>query len=177
MKSLALLALVAGCSKSPAPAPTPVPTTPTPPTAPQAAVVPKSDGPVGSKDLVGLENLIPIMRDEAANRPKVDVTPEKLFDALDRAGMQTKQRKQVLARSAGANFCAIAKLDSPTGIIGVVACEYESPAIASTMREALDKSRISNVSRETRGGTLVTITNVETNRDARDRVFQVLRTL
>lgn len=170
MKVLAL-ALLVGCSSQAAtqspPAP-PAPTSPTP-----APVVPEKpvSTTVGSKDLVGLENLIPMMRDEAAHRPTVEVTPEKLFDAL---GIQ--QRKQILARSADAKFCALGKVNA-NGLVGVVACEYDTAASAIAARDKMNGSRIANVSRQVRGQTLVTVTNVEANRDQERRVYEVLKSL
>ncbi|MBA3542233.1 MAG: hypothetical protein H0T79_21640 [Deltaproteobacteria bacterium] len=182
MALLASHALV-GCTDRRTPAPAPQVTAAhiepaTPQRAPTGPAAPEeTTGIPGSKNLAGLANLIPILQDEARTRPAVKVTPETLFDSLTTAGLEVTQRKQVLAKSVSARFCALGKIDSTAGVIGVVACEYETPELARKSRVEQDRNSVTNVAREVNGATLVVVTNVAANPDKQKRIFEVLKSL
>src|SRR5262245_59500374 len=43
---------------------------------------------------------------EAQHRPKLDVTAERVFDALERAGVSVVGKRQYLGVTLGASYCA-----------------------------------------------------------------------
>lgn len=165
---LALCAAACGSAESSAPAASP-------PVTPPAA---KTVGTPGSTNLAGMAQLLPMLREEAMQRPRVAITPEKLFGALTASGLALRDHKQVLAKAADAKYCSSAKL-AHAAVIGIVVCEYESAAAAAAARDAMN-AKLANTfdaHREVDGPTLVTVINTRSHPDIRERVIGVFRSL
>lgn len=70
---------------------------------------------------------------EAKNRPRVKITAEQAIAAIDGAGLQTIEPKQVIAGDVGSKYCLNAHV-ARVGYV-VVACEFDTPEAAERGRE------------------------------------------
>jgi hypothetical protein len=70
---------------------------------------------------------------EAANRPKVPITAEKVIDTFGAAGFNIIEQKQVLGATVNARYCKNAQIPAYTIIL--VVCEYATPEAATRGRE------------------------------------------
>lgn len=135
-------------------------------------------GAPGSTNLTGLAQLMPMLQDEAAHRPQVKVTPERVFTALEQGGLVLISKKQVLARTAEAKYCALAKIEDK-GVVGIVVCEYESDAKAKAARDGMN-TRLAgkfDAVREQSGPTLLTISNADSRPELRKRITDIFKAL
>src|SRR5262245_20280155 len=98
------------------------------------------------------------LKKESENRPKNVITAEQVFDAIDKTDHKTTRRKQILALSAGASYCADARTEG--GPI-VVVCEYTSAQEAEQNTKLIEQkygdAMGPNAIRKIRGSTVLTV--------------------
>ncbi|MGE5180799.1 MAG: hypothetical protein ACM31C_01995 [Acidobacteriota bacterium] len=140
----ALLALLVACSHaSPDPVPAPAPA-PAPARAAPRSLQPAQDlGPVASR-----------LAYEAAHRPATAVSAERVFDALERAGISLADRTQYAGVAMKAAYCAGGR--SADGLV-VAICEYPSHEAALAGKAFMDREfPLATAEREVRGSTVMT---------------------
>ncbi len=165
--TLFVLALAA-CKREPAPTPA------APPSAPSA---PTTAGAPGSQNLAPLAGIAVRMHEEAAQRPAVKVSADKLFDALAARGIELTSKKQVLAATAQASYCALGVTRES---IAVAVCEYASQDAARAGKQLLDSryaKLVPDAVRSLNGTTLVTVANGTGHPAVRDQVLETFRSL
>lgn len=169
MHRFALLACVVACSHAdpvPAPAPAPVPAAAAAP-APAPAAAPKALQPA--------ENLGPLasrLSYEAAHRPATAYPAERIFDALDHAGIALADRTQYAGVVMKASYCAGGRTSD--GLV-VAICEYPTHDAALAGKAYMDRSfPLATAQREVRGATVVTAVGASANRQ---RALSALQTL
>ena len=149
---VASLCLVA-CSKSQPPAPSqhaPKAPAAAAPVAPQAPAVAKTLDP--GTDLTALAER---MHYEAAHRPAAKINADAVLDALDASGMQLRKRRQYLATTMHASYCAGG---TTADGIAISVCEYASPAAAAAGKSFADHQYAAiEARRVVQGQTLLTI--------------------
>lgn len=124
-RSLILLALVAGCSRSGAPAPDAAPAPlPNPPLV---------QTPTNTADLMA--TMFARLKDEAEHRPSGTPMAEAVLDALEAAGVPTLDGQQVLAAIANAKYCW--QSQTQDGALGFSICEFESEAARAKGEEIM----------------------------------------
>jgi hypothetical protein len=99
---------------------------------------------------------------EAAGRPKVGITAEPLFDALEaKANIKLAERKQFMGAAVRAAFCAGGTTDATTASqpINVAMCEYADDASAQASLEMMNANfPIANTRREAHHAAVMTVT-------------------
>ena len=157
---------LAACSRTEQPAPTPPP-----------ASAPTTIGAPGSQNLAPLAGIAVRMNEESAQRPPVKVTAEAVFDALAARGISLTSKKQVLAATALASYCA---LGVTAESIAIAVCEYASQAAARAGKQLLDTrytKLVPDAVRSLNGSTLVTVANGTGHPAVRDQVLETFKSL
>ncbi len=136
-----LLALLVACSHASAPVPAPAPA---PPAAAPKALQPAQDlGPLASR-----------LAYEAAHRPATAFPAERVFDAIERAGIALADRTQYAGVVMKASYCAGGRTSD--GLV-VAICEYPSHDAALAGKAYMDRSfPLATAQREVRGSTVMT---------------------
>ncbi len=107
---------------------------------------------------------------EAVHRPAGAITAERVFDALDAAGMSLAQRTQYAGIVMQASYCAGGK--SRDGLV-VAICEYPTHDAALAGKQLMDREfPLATARREVRGSTVMTAIG-----DRRDRALETFATL
>jgi hypothetical protein len=107
---------------------------------------------------------------EAANRPAGAISAERVFDALDAAGMSLAQRMQYAGVVMHASYCAGAR--GSDGLV-VAICEYPTHDAALAGKQLMDREfPLATARREVRGSTVMTAIG-----DRRDRALETFATL
>jgi hypothetical protein len=158
---------LAACTRTDEPAPTtaPAPTTPT------------TIGAPGSQNLAPLAGIAVRMHEESAQRPHVKVTAETLFDALAARGISFASKKQVLAATAQASYCALGVTRES---VAIAVCEYVDQDAARAGKQLLDTryaKLVPDAVRSVNGNTLVTIANGTGHPAVRDQVLETFKSL
>jgi len=152
MRRLAFFLVVAACGKkTEEPAPPSVETRPS---------GPRTVAQQPSQDIRGL---VGSLQGEAAKRPVIDVTAEKVFDALAGAGVALQTKKQYLATTARARYCAGGKTRDG---IAVAVCEYADATAAEEGKRTVEAAwgnATPNARRVIHRSTLLTITPPNAN--------------
>jgi hypothetical protein len=169
MRSLLVLCLVVGACKSKetdAPASKPA----EPPSVPESTKLQPGTTASG----IDLSKLGGQLKKEAENRPKGVITSEQVFDALDKAGVTTSRRQQILALSAGAAYCADARTDKGPA---VVVCEYTSAAEAEQNLKLIEQrfAMGANAVRKLHGATMLTVVGPKS--DTTDKILSTFAAL
>jgi hypothetical protein len=166
MHTICFVLALAACKRTePAAPPPPVTTTPTTTSAP------------GSQNLAPLAGIAVRMHDEATQRPHVKVTAEALFDALASRGVEFASKKQVLAATAQASYCA---LGVTAESIAIAVCEYATADAARAGKQLLDTryaKLVPDAVRSLNGNTLVTVANGTGHPARRDQVLETFSSL
>jgi phenylpyruvate tautomerase PptA (4-oxalocrotonate tautomerase family) len=165
LRTTCFVLALAACKREPAPAPS------APPPAPTTVGAP------GSQNLAPLAGIAVRMHEEAASRPAVSVTAEELFDALAARGIELQSKKQVLAATAQASYCALGVTRES---VAIAICEYASQDAARAGKELLDSRYgrlVPDAVRSLNGATLVTVANGTGHPAVRDRVLETFRSL
>jgi hypothetical protein len=150
--AFAILVLLTACGKKPED-----------PAAPTEAAAQKPSGPrtVAQQPSQDIRGLVGTLHSEAAKRPGIDVTAEKVFDALAGAGVALQARKQYLASTAHASYCAGGKTHDG---IAVAVCEYADAAAAAEGKKSIEAAwgkATPNARRIVHRSTLLTITPID----------------
>ena len=168
MRSLLVLCLVLGACKSKeteAPAPKPA----EPPSVPESTRLQPGTTASG----IDLSRLGGQLKKEAMNRPSGVITTEHGFVALDKAGVTTSRRQQILALSAGAAYCADARTEN--GPV-VVVCEYTSAGEAEQNLKLIEKRfPMANAIRKLHAATMLTVVGPKT--PATDKIVSTFAAL
>jgi hypothetical protein len=72
---------------------------------------------------------------EAQNRPALDVTAERVFDALERAGVSVLTKRQYVGITMGASYCAGGMTRDD---VAISVCEYASRTAAAAGKDFMD---------------------------------------
>lgn len=170
MRSLLVLCLVFGGCKSKDTEPSAAAKPAEPPSVPETTKLQPGTTASG----IDLSKLGGQLKREAENRPKGVISTEQVFDALDRAGVTTSSRQQILALSAGAAYCADARTQNGPA---VVVCEYTSAADAEQKLKLIEQrfARATNAIRKLHGATMLTVVGPKT--DATDKIIATFAAL
>jgi hypothetical protein len=166
MHTICFVLALAACKRADEPAPPPPP-----------ASAPTTIGAPGSQNLAPLAGIAVRMHEESAQRPQVEVTAEALFDAITARGISLASKKQVLAATAQASYCA---LGVTTDSVAIAVCEYASPAAARAGKQLLDTryaKLVPDAVRSVNGNTLVTVANGTGHPAVRDQVLATFESL
>lgn len=168
LHTISFVLALAACNRTPEPAPSPTASPVSSPTTPGAP---------GSQNLAPLAGIAVRMHEEAAQRPAASVTAERLFDALTARGIELASKKQVLAATAQASYCALGVTRES---IAIAVCEYASQDAAVAGKEFLDAryaKLVPDAVRSLNGNTLVTVANGTGHPAVRDRVLDTFKSL
>lgn len=166
MHTICFVLAVAACKRADEPAPSPPP-----------ASAPTTIGAPGSQDLAPLAGIAVRMHEEAAQRPQVKVTADAVFDALAARGVSLASKKQVLAATAQASYCA---LGVTAESVAIAVCEYASQDAARAGKQLLDTryaKLVPDAVRSLNGNTLVTVANGTGHPAVRDQVLETFSSL
>jgi hypothetical protein len=151
MRAFLLCVLIACSSKTSAPAPAPAP-------------------PKALEPATNVSSLAARLQYEAAHRPAAAISAERVFDALDRAGLPVAQRTQYAGIVMKASYCAGGRADD--GLV-VAICEYQTHDAALAGKDFMDQTfPLATARREVRGSTVMTAIG-----GRRDRALTAFETL
>jgi len=147
-----------------------------PATVPETTSMPSPGTTASGINLSGLGDQL---HEEASNRPRAGVTVEQVFDALDRIGIKTGPRKQLLGMAVNARYCANTRVPNN---LTVVVCEYSDAATAESSTAAVEKrfaAATANVTRKVHGSTVIAVMGIDrtNNRGDADRILSTFATL
>ena len=128
---------------------------------------------------INLSGLGDQLKKEAASRPHSGITVEQAFEALDKAGIATSPRKQLLGMAINARYCANTHLQHG---LAVVVCEYTDDKTAESSTKIVEQrfgAATSNVIRKVRGSTMIAVMGVDrkTNGSDVDKILATFSTL
>jgi len=106
---------------------------------------------------INLSKLSGQLKSESSSRPNIPITVEKVWAALDGAGVPVDRKKQILGLTVAANYCADARTADK---IVVVVCEYPDPKSAEEAKKRTEEKfgKMSpNAIRRVNGATVLTI--------------------
>ena len=167
MHTICFVLALAACKRADEPAPPP----PIPSSAPTTTSAP------GSQNLAPLAGIAVRMHEESAQRPTVKVSADTLFDALTARGISLASKKQVLAATAQASYCALAVTQES---VAIAVCEYATQEAARAGKQLLDTryaKLVPDAVRSLNGNTLVTVANGTGHPAIRDQVLETFRSL
>ena len=124
--------------------------------------------------------VIGTMGQEAQQRPKVGITAEPLFDALEeKANIKLAQRQQYMGKTMHAAFCAGGQTDEPNPQKLIVAmCEYPDDAAANASLEFMNHTFSSDGGRrEAHHAAVLTIIASRAGDQRVDTAFKVFESL
>jgi hypothetical protein len=158
-----LLLIHTACGKKPDESAPPVTT---PATAQAPAPQPSGARTLALQPSQDIRGLVGSLQSEAAKRPAVVLTVEKAFDALAGAGVAPERRKQYLAATANASYCAGGVTREG---IAVAVCEYPDAAAAEDGKKSVEAAwgkATPNARRVVHRSTMLTITPADTKQVA-----------
>ncbi len=120
------------------------------------------------------------MGQEAQHRPKVGITAEPLFDALEqKAGIKLAQRQQYFGKSMHAAFCAGGQTAEPNPSKLIVAmCEYPDDASAKEGAAFMNKTFASDGGRrEAHNAAVLTVIAMREGDERVAAAFKVFESL
>jgi hypothetical protein len=142
-----------------------------PPPQPPAAVPAAKKLVVPAKDLSGVFGR---MTYEAAHRPSGGIPVERVFAALDQAGIAIGGRQQFVGMTMNAAYCAGGR----DGGLGVAICEYTTHDDAVAGKALMDKSfPMMNATRVVRAATVITVVHNEATAERARAVVEVVSKL
>ena len=168
--------LVGACSRPRAHEADPTPALAAAPTA--QAPAPAADpaqpaAATGAKELAPARDVAPLfarMRYEAEHRPSAQLPVERVFDALDKAGIAVGERTQYAGVTMKASYCAGGHTSD--GLV-VSLCEYPTHEAAIAGKSYMDKSfPLASAKREVRDSTVMTAVGA-----GNDRAIATFQTL
>jgi hypothetical protein len=165
MHTISFVLALAACTRTDEPAPSPPPPSPT------------TIGAPGSQNLAPLAGIAVRMHEESAQRPPVRVSADTLFDALAAHGISLASKKQVLAATAQASYCALGVTRES---VAIAVCEYATQDAARAGKQLLDTryaKLVPDAVRTLNGNTLVTVANGTGHPAVRDRVLETFKSL
>lgn len=142
--------------------------------APAPAAAPKP-APAETKTLepmTDVSSLAKRMSYEAAHRPRLEPTAERVLDAMDAAGLRVAARKQYLAVAMKASYCAGGT--TPDGV-AISVCEYPD-ADAATAAKTFADTRYAAIgaAHASRGAAVLTAVGPAPATERALRAFQTL---
>lgn len=144
-----------------------------PATVPETTAMPAPGTTASGINISGLGDQL---KKEATHRPASGVTSEQLFDALDKAGLKTTDRKQVLGMTVNASYCANSRVDKLT----VVVCEYPDVAVAQSSTKIIEKrfaAAAPTFTRSIHGPTVLTVIHGGNTSSVVDRIISTFTAL